>query len=83
MSLYLKGSDTLSLSDFEADRSLQSGIIDGYRPPLDVIIAVLQGTFDFNHMHQNFIRPVVWVIAHCQPGNASERSAYNVGRCIS
>lgn len=46
----------------------------GYVPPPYMIASVLHGTFNFADMHPEYIRPIVWVVAHRPPKNNSERS---------
>ncbi|ORY34951.1 armadillo-type protein [Naematelia encephala] len=43
-----------------------------YAPPSFLVSQILQGTFDFNFMHHEYMRPIVWIIANRQPRNPNE-----------
>jgi hypothetical protein len=44
-----------------------------FQPPHHLFISVLRGTFNFNDMRVEDIRPIVWIIANRQPKNNLER----------
>ncbi|WRT69450.1 uncharacterized protein IL334_006436 [Kwoniella shivajii] len=43
-----------------------------YIAPAHIIQPILQGTFSFTNLPDNFIRPIVWIIAHRIPKGSSE-----------
>ncbi|KAK1923771.1 armadillo-type protein [Papiliotrema laurentii] len=43
-----------------------------YVPPPHMIASILHGTFNFSDMPPEYSRPVVWVVAHCQPRSSME-----------
>ncbi|WWC65626.1 uncharacterized protein I303_108246 [Kwoniella dejecticola CBS 10117] len=45
-----------------------------YSPPSHLFGRILQGTFKFADMPHEYIRPIVWIIAHRIPKSSSERS---------
>nr|XP_019009113.1 uncharacterized protein I206_05758 [Kwoniella pini CBS 10737]OCF47894.1 hypothetical protein I206_05758 [Kwoniella pini CBS 10737] len=58
---------------------LASGIDDQldkayYSPPPHLVGPILQGSFNFADMPNEFIRPIVWIIAHRIPKSSSESS---------
>ncbi|WVW86652.1 hypothetical protein I302_108706 [Kwoniella bestiolae CBS 10118] len=45
-----------------------------YSPPPHLVVPILQGTFNFADMPIEYIRPIVWIIAHRIPKSSSESS---------
>jgi len=56
----------------DADGQTSNGSLN-YMPPPHLIAAVIHGSINFIDMPPEYMRPIVWVVAHCQPRSNTER----------